>query len=258
MHDPQTVAFDIKRPWRGPPSKFWPNGYRPTWITIWHVDPERDAHKKGTRVDDTCGWFLPPTTPEARARMRKLGEEQYPTIFGKLAATQAGKDYAYVCFEPTPYDAIYWAWRSIKHELRPRGPWQYASRLTRGELEEIYLLASNPVDNLRLRVQEIDSAKDCGDFFVQLYKIHMRHHRPWWRHPRWHFWHWRIQVHPWQALRRRLLTRCAHCGQRFPYGYSPVAHSWHRDRPRFLRGEEGLYHSECSAIVCQRARPPAA
>lgn len=246
MHDPMTVAFDIKRPWRSAPSQFSPKGYRPTWITIWHVDPERDAGKRGTRADDTCGWFRPPTAPEERARMHKLGEHQYSTIFEKLAAVQNGKDYARVCFEPTPYDVIYWAWRSIKHEHRPRGPWQYGCRLTRGELEKIYSLSASPIDNFRLTIAGIDSAEKCGDLFVSLYKLYLRHHRPWYREPRWHLWHWRVQIHPWQALRRWLLSRCAHCGKRFPYGYSPVSHGRDSKRPRFMRGEEGVYHSECS------------
>lgn len=249
MHDPMTVAFDIKRPWRSAPSKFWPKGYRPTWVTIWHVDPERGARERGTRSDDTCGWSRPPTTPEMRERMRKLGEQQYRTIFGKLAATQEGKSYAYVCFEPTPYDAIYWAWRFIKHDVRPRGPWQYGCRLTRSEVEYIYSLASNPVDNYRMTIGEIDCAEKCGDFFVSLYRNYIGHHRRWWQHPRWHFWHWRIQIHPWQAFRRWTLSRCAHCGKRFAYGESPVSHGWGGSRPRFMRGEHGIYHQECSVKV---------
>ena len=35
MHDPSTVAFDIKmHPWRGRKSQFFPKGYRATFITI--------------------------------------------------------------------------------------------------------------------------------------------------------------------------------------------------------------------------------
>lgn len=26
----------------------------------------------------------------------------------------------------------------------------------------------------------------------QLFRLHKGHTRPWWRHPRWHFWNWRL------------------------------------------------------------------
>jgi hypothetical protein len=50
VHDPLTVAFEIKYPWKRY-SKFWPKGHRDTFITIWHKDPEL----RGS--DDSCGWF---------------------------------------------------------------------------------------------------------------------------------------------------------------------------------------------------------
>lgn len=39
---------------------------------------------------------------------------------------------------------------------------------------------------------------------------------------RWHVHHWRIQVHPYQALRRWLFDRCATCHRPFRDGHSPV------------------------------------
>ena len=53
MHDPMTVAFEVKYPWRDKSSgttKLFPKGYRRTFITVWHVDPETDGS------DDSCGW----------------------------------------------------------------------------------------------------------------------------------------------------------------------------------------------------------
>jgi hypothetical protein len=61
-----------------------------------------------------------------------------------------------------------------------------------------------------------------------------------------HVHHWKVQVHPAQALRRWLLTRCAGCG-----GPSRRRHrvnvscSWDGPRRRWWRGEPGLYHLEC-------------
>lgn len=49
MHDPMTVAFEIKYPWKnGRLTDLFPKGYRDPFITIWHVDPEKDGS------DDSC------------------------------------------------------------------------------------------------------------------------------------------------------------------------------------------------------------
>lgn len=64
--------------------------------------------------------------------------------------------------------------------------------------------------------------------------------------PRWHFWHWSIQVRPLQNLRRYLLTRCCKCGKGFRYGESPSTNYWDAPKIRFLRGEVGLYHNDCN------------
>lgn len=67
---------------------------------------------------------------------------------------------------------------------------------------------------------------------------------------RWHVWHWRIQIHPVQQLRRRVLTRCAWCGGRDRKG-DPinVSHQWDSPRVAWWRGETGLYHRDCSSVA---------
>lgn len=252
MHDPCTVAFEIRSPFRRD-GVF--KGYRPSLITIWHVDPERNAGERGTRSDDTCGWFSPPSTRADRERIHKAGESQYRTIFEKRSATQEGKDYARICYEPSTYDAVYWAWRHIKRETSRRQPiWQYGRELTRGELAYIYSLASNPVDNLRHIVAGVNSAEACGDFFLLVYRAFRRYWRPWYRHPRWHFWHWRIQVHPWQQFRRWLFSRCSHCGKRFAYGESPTSFGWHSPPTPWFGSEVGVYHGDCAGKVMAQGR----
>lgn len=63
----------------------------------------------------------------------------------------------------------------------------------------------------------------------------------------WHVHHWKIQVHPAQAARRRLLTRCAWCGGRSRRGDEVNhSHSWDGPRGRWWQGEPGLYHADCS------------
>lgn len=250
MYDPSTVAFEIKYPWRRAPSAFWPKGHRDTFVTIWHEDPELPSSKTGLRSDDSCGWFRPPTTAEEREKFRKIGGEVYSTIFEKQCRTREGADYAHICYEPTTRDAIYWSWRRIKRE-HTNHAWQFGGQrnyLSAAELEEIYSLSSNPVDNLRASVARIQDQESFSKFFLNVYSLYRRFCRPWYRHPRWHFWHWRLQVHPWQKLRRRLFSRCATCGKPFTYGYSPTTNSWDRERPRWFRSESDVHHMECLGI----------
>lgn len=176
MHDPQTVAFEIKYPWRGEPSKFWPKGYRSSFITIWHVDPERDG------TDDSCGWFI---------RGRHLSQPD----------------------------------KALAHRL-----------------------IENEHDNLRHWFKDCDN-EEATHRIMAIFAALRREERHWWQHPRWHFWHWRFQVHPWQTFRRWAFSRCTGCGKRFPWGYSPVGFQWHPAKPKWFRSERDVYHSECADLV---------
>lgn len=181
MHDPLTVAFDIKSPFRQRPSQFWPKGYRNTFVTIWHRDPERDGS------DDSCGWFI---------RGRHLSKRD--------------------------------------RDLARR-------------------LITNEGDNIAYWFTGRDDEEKISHVLGTFAALR-RSERRWWRHPRWHVWHWKIQIHPWQQFRRWLLTRCALCGKRFKYGESPVSLSWHSPKTKFLRGEVGCYHADCSGIQIEKSR----
>lgn len=185
MHDPKTVAFEIRYPWKAyskeeraarPGSEFTQN-YRAPFITIWHVDPEKDG------TDDSCDWFN---------RKRK----------------------------PAPLEAAVgeamWDLETIL-DNKPHYP--------DSREHKAFQPLSAAVRNL----------------------LHQPSRTHWWQlHPRWHFWHWEIQVRPYQNARRWLLTRCCKCGGRFKYGESPVSGSWDHKPPRWFRGEEGMYHMDCN------------
>lgn len=66
---------------------------------------------------------------------------------------------------------------------------------------------------------------------------------------RWHVWHWSLQIHPYQHLRRWALTRCEWCGGRSRKG-DVVNHSlsWDRARGPWWRGERGLFHGDCTSV----------
>lgn len=177
MHDPMTVAFEIRYPWvsrrhRKSASKFL-RTYRAPFITIWHKDPE----KRGD--EDSCDWF--------------------------------------------------------------------DGHLSIAEIEVVSRLLDNPDDNLRGYFAGIDDDDHVRWLVGRIVHNTRRRFkpRPWWRHPRWHVWHWQLQCHPLQAFKRWAFSRCGGCGKRFTWGYSPVSASWHGTGPRWFRGERDVFHREC-------------
>jgi hypothetical protein len=238
MHDPCTVAFDIRSPFvrrshQRPDGTWW--HYRKALITIWHVDPESDGS------DDSCGWTWVKATDADRERIKRIAEQEYDCWLGKHASYACGG------VGWTAYEVVWWAWCviAISHG---RNCW---AGLTPAEDTAIHNLSCNPHDNIRSTV--LKAATDRDGFATLLTcvdRLYRTHHRPWWKHPRWHIRHWRIQVHPWQTLRRWLFTRCEQCGKRFAWGASPVSHGWDSPRPKWFKGEVGLFHGECSAIRC--------
>jgi hypothetical protein len=100
---------------------------------------------------------------------------------------------------------------------------------------------------------------DAGEVCEHFRRVFDEGERAWRRTPvngwRFHVWHWKIQVHALQALRRSLLTRCAWCGGRSRKGdYTNISHSWDGPRGRWWRGEPGLFHHDCSAVQHAHAK----
>ena len=182
MHDPMTVAFEIRYPWRKHGAKGrneWERNYRDSFITIWHADPCKRRLDPSARRDDSCGW-----------------------------------------------------------------PWPY---LDKCELDLAHRLIVDPVDNIRSFFPDCD-ADDAEGRLRQCFRILKSLHRHWWNHPRWHVWHWRLQVHPVQAFKRWAFSRCCVCGGHFSWGYSPISGNWDGVGPLWFRSEGGVYHAECSEV----------
>lgn len=235
MHDPHTLVRDIKNPFTGN-----------TLLSIWHVDPERDGS------DDSCDWF----------GGRKLTAKQ-EAIRDKIAA-----DFAFQWHRNAPYERFGWfmpegavdgVWRNGEPNYTTHaivlamfrlaanhhfGHWsKRASRFLNRYLFDILFFAENSCDSLCTDIEQKHGTRDgsrekqARRFASVVYAWVLRAERPWWKHPRWHFHHMRVQVHPFQKLRRWLFDRCGMCGKRFPWGYTPMG-SW--------SGEKS-YHHECVA-----------
>lgn len=238
MHDPMTVAFEIKYPWRSNPTPFSPKGNRHSFITVWHKDPERDG------TDDSCGWFM---------RSRHGNKETLRKI---------QSDFKYHCY------AEYGGWFDL--DGNPKfsciaitlgmfrvaayhhfgGDWNKAEHFVCKHLVDLIFFAENPVDSLYHSITNY-YGKEPKEYRVErwascVYGWILRAEQPWYRHPRWHIHHWRLQVHPWQTLRRWLFERCTICGKGYPWGYCPLG-NW---------SGTATWHHECDESAKQRTPQP--
>lgn len=205
MYDPMTVAFEIKSPFKDK------HGFRPSIVTIWHVDPEIRGD------DDSCGFSRPKITKEDKAYIKKVAADQYHDFYARREAIREGKDYAYICYNQDTFGAIYWLWR---HFARGKQRWQYGRHLPNAEFQYVYQLATNPVDNFQS--YKNNNLKEFEEFVWLVYRAFKSYHRPWWKHPKWHIHHWKIQFRPWQRFKRRYLEKCCECGKR---GFKGSAYS---------------------------------
>lgn len=150
----------------------------------------------------------------------------------------------------------------------------FGRKLTTKEKELAAQLIDNEYDNLRSFFSVFISApcakhenrEDCYDANCHLgdyaencdrdemkrritcifacYKRHML-----WRYPvRWHFWHWKLQIHPLQAFKRWAFSKCCKCGKGFQWGESPIGYSWDGTGPLWFRSEQAIAHQSCDGI----------
>jgi hypothetical protein len=115
-----------------------------------------------------------------------------------------------------------------------RTNWKHSRKFMQKHLFDILFFAENPADSLfdsitrkfeigcqekhdaRAREARIRSMAAC------VYGWILRTERPWYRHPRWHVHHWRLQIPLWQTFYRWAFERCCKCGGRFGWGESVV------------------------------------
>jgi len=243
-----TVAFEIKYPWKK--KVLWKNEstdkveyYRETFITIWHVDPEKDG------TDDSCGWFM-----RSRHGDKKVLEEiEREFEFNWDSSFESGKNKYYtgyfredgvlnMCLHSVVIDLFFRA-AQIVYGM----DWDKGMKYINRHIGEILRFAENPVDSLHTSLtRKYQNA--CGEEYNSevrkgwiketasiIYGFILRSERPWYKHPRWHIHHWKIQIHPLQKIMRYLFGRCDKCGKGFRYGES-VSGSWYGDK---------IWHNVC-------------
>lgn len=225
MHDPKSVAHEI---YLGKKKK--KNGhYRSAFITIWHNDPEKDG------TDDSCGWNFSKITKEEHEYLDKVAKDQYYQMFSKDVATAKNESYAYICYNQDVYGVIYWMWRHFNIKIN-KAVWQYGKPLSNNEMQYVYQLATNPVDNFQHSVCK--NQQEFRGMLTLIYRCWKSYHRKWYQHPKWHIHHWSIQFHPFQNLKRRYWDKCSICGKR---GFKGAAYgSWRGD---------AIWHPECDKEI---------
>ncbi|MCK9272924.1 hypothetical protein M0P65_05245 [Candidatus Gracilibacteria bacterium] len=267
MHDPSTVIFDIFYPWEYL-RKFYYEKIKNTnkyvsyrhFITIWHIDPETDG------TDDSCNFSLRLKKEDDSTVKKIVGDyslrllwnkipRKYdigPTEYEERCLKQEDKEYRPPeCLKhnslPYPlylngaytYEFIYNIFLNFLYEDQKNFHYSNMRRtLNRKEHEEVLSLAFNNIDNLQLTI--CDREGSIEDVVRCCYRCWKRLHRPWYKHPRWHFKHWSIQIHPLCSLRRKLFTKCEICKKRFPLNYSPVSRCWDSPKVKWYESEIGL------------------
>lgn len=261
MHDPMTVAFEIKSPLKKK-SEFFPRGYRNTLVTIWHVDPEKDG------TDDSCGWFKrerhgdKATLERAVKRIESDWDRVWvydPSEDAEEGESKQKQSYPSGMFFPNGMPRfsvtgimvnIFFA-VALEHFRKGNATdWKKAKRFMQRNIFEIIHFAENPVDSMfdsiTLKYGNDERRDDRIRHYVSVaYGYLLRLEQKWWQHPRWHFWHWQIQVHCIQSFKRWAFSRCCKCGKGFSWGYSPCTDSWNGTGPLWFRSEKNTYHSDC-------------
>lgn len=251
MHDPMTVAFEIRWP-------FSRKEHKPRIATIWHVDPERDG------TDDSCGWFIRPR--HGSKDVLDLIIQRYEFDWDGVFKSETNRTYLCGLFAPNgePHFSVpgvvlnlFFLAAGVIFESDGHTNWRKAGRFIQKHLADILLFAENVTDSLHdgiTRKYEIA----CGEKYDKrsrdarirqlagcIYSWILRAERPWYRHPRWHIHHWKIQVHAVVNFKRWAFSRCERCGKRFQWGESVCTASWNGTGPKWFRSEPDVYHSSC-------------
>ncbi len=219
MHDPMSVAHEIRFPWFRT-VKFGNGGAWRYWvpfITIWHNDPERDGSDNSC---DWCGWKPEPSeSVERELRSMASWEEKYPFYFNRTMGPADAAALVYCFWQTiawrTNYTTSWWK-RLLDPQRRrkiPRSFFMRAVSYCANETDNILMIfqvepnAVFPREDVdrdgihRVSKPSLDAEASYRKF-RRLWQFLMSERRPWWRHPKWHIHHWSLQIHPWQAFKR--------------------------------------------------------
>jgi hypothetical protein len=199
MHDPLTVAFQIKYPWKNK------NNYRSSVITIWHRDPESDG------TDDSQGWFIRSRHCDKNKIKKTINDYdfEWDKDYGGWFNKDGSPRLSVIAITLNMFSI------AAYHHL---GTWKKSNNFMNKNLYNLIRFAENNIDSLHDYIVGQYGFEDrdarIERFANIVYPFVARETRPWFKHPRWQFWRWLIQFHPWQNLRRKYWDKCCKCGKR--------------------------------------------
>lgn len=213
----------------------WGSALKPfIGFDIWHIDAERRT--EGQRTDDSCGWFDRRPREYADAVAYLLRDEttlhEINLIIARKVETLApyykGISERQISYPRLPAADCLALCLMVARELETRRWWNgqhgkggasgsaWRKHFTRRRnVDDLAIcLALSPMDNL----STVDSAEEAIRLIAGALA---RDFKPWWRHPRWHVHHWRVNFDFPRNL-RRMFQRCDQCGNRLGFGYCPT------------------------------------
>lgn len=278
MHDPSHVAFSIRRPW---PSKWaHPFGgrkwYWPDMATAWHTNPR--GHDSGSQGG--CCPHRPKLTAKQEAIVKSIASWEHAHPF-LISRRNVGPGDA-AALSVAIFQKIHWELHR-NHNL-PNYLWKAAFEFGLSEVDGCRTALSQPPPPQNLTGNDLGSYLDevtwalfrsnghsfsteaerrygkkgeknpvpleeVEDVVRMFLHYYLRRRQPWWKKVCWVPWHYRLQVHALQHLRRWLFMRCAKCGKRFKWGESPCTPCWDNSHVpfwKFWHFPKEYYHSDCS------------
>lgn len=216
MHSPETVAFEI-------PNyliKKDKGGYRPSLITIWHNDPEKDG------TDDSCGWFIRARHVDQQMLEKVKKEFRFQLKHNYWFDEQGKPKFSTIGTTIQMYTQA--SWTMFMYMNNDKVDRKRHQKFMKKHLYDIIQFAENAVDSIGDSInnrwgEKYESTDARADSLaVTVCTDIMRKIRPWYKHPKWHIHHWSIQFHPWQQIKRRYWDKCCICGKR---GFKGAVHA---------------------------------
>lgn len=178
MHDPMTVAHEIKSPFY----RMTPFGtkYHKSLVTIWHVDPETD------HTDDSCGWFIRPRHVDKSLRESVQREFAFQLKHHYWWDENGFMRHSEISTLVNMYKiAVY----------KVLGDWDKTDNFLRKHLHEIITFSENDIDCIFQYRKIIKTEEQTNDLADVVLTDVLRKLRPWYKHPKWHIRHWKVQIH---------------------------------------------------------------
>ena len=186
MHDPMTVAFEIKSPIKT-------RGYRNSLITIWHVDPEKDG------TDDSCGWFLRPRHLDKSVLDKIKSEFDFNFKHNYWFDKEGKQIFSTIGTLIQMYSAATWIYFNRNRRKQ--------KRFMKNHLLDIITFAENPVDcggdSITNKWNTESHEERFNGMAGMIYSDICRKQRKWYQPPKWHIHHWHIQFVFLNVFKRR-------------------------------------------------------